>query len=91
MNNALQEYHRKRKAGEIPPPIRRNPTQRSQDNPSSLRKAINALCYECVGADSDSNWMARIKFCQILNCSLHKVRPYSKGITNKECLAWKEN
>ena len=87
---ALKEYQRKLAAGEVKRTIYRNPLEKLQDNPTSLRLAINANCFDCGGGE-EPNWRNRIKFCQILNCPLHKVRPYSKGITDDDCLEWVES
>ena len=84
---ALKEYRRKLATGEVEI-VRKNPAERLQENPTSLRFAINAMCYDCGGSDSDSNWRARIKYCQILKCPLHKVRLYRKGVTDDECVTW---
>ena len=88
--SGLAEYQRKIESGEIERAAHKNQFEKLAENPTSLRSAINAHCYDCGGADSDTNWRARVKYCQIITCPLHKVRPYSKGITDDECLTWEE-
>ena len=57
---------------------RKNPIEKSRDNPNSLKAAINAKCYECVCGDMNSNWKTLVKECEVGDnlCSLWKVRPY---------------
>lgn len=66
-----------------------NPIEKATRNPTSLRMAINGKCYDCGGQDQP-NWRKRIKYCNIINCTLHPVRPYSKGVSTQECLDWQE-
>lgn len=37
----------------------RDPIEHARDDPKSLRKAINAKCWDCVGADADGADVAR--------------------------------
>jgi len=55
------------------------PIERSQQDPKSLRKAINAKCYHCVGENYDPNPYGRIHDCTIKECPLWAVRPYQKA------------
>ena len=57
-------------------------------NPTSLRKAINAMCYDCNGGEL---YHQRTRYCTIFTCPLWAVRPYSKKITKQQCLDHKED
>ena len=65
----------------------RNPLEKLNEKPTSLRLAINAKCYDCNGKE---NWKKRTKYYNVFSCPLWTVRPYSKGITKNDCLAWSE-
>lgn len=54
---------------------KRNPLEKLQDNPKSLRCAINAMCYDCNGME---NWARRTRECDITTCPLFNVRPFRK-------------
>jgi len=56
----------------------RTPIERAKDKPDSLRCAITAKCYECVGMDGDSNFRETIRTCTSVNCPLYSVRPYQR-------------
>lgn len=56
-----------------------DPIERARRNPTSLRMAINAKCFDCQGAMSDPGIRERIGACPIVSCSLHPVRPYQRG------------
>jgi hypothetical protein len=79
MSNAGIEAARKRQAEMKAlgiPIVRKNPIGKSNDAPKSLRLAINANCYTCVGEDHDPGWKDRVRYCEITICPLHKVRQY---------------
>ena len=63
---------------------RLNPIQRAAANPTSLRLAIRAKCYDCVGQDADPNWQRRVGTCGCTSCPLHAVRPYRRGADHDE-------
>lgn len=50
--------------------------EKSQDKPTSLRLAINAKCFDCVGCGFDPYPQNEIRHCQIKDCSLWNLRPY---------------
>lgn len=58
---------------------RLDPIEKARRNPKSLRLAINGTCWACIGAGHDPNPRGAIRECQILDCSLHPVRPYQRG------------
>jgi len=64
-----------REAGGKPGP-RRTPGEKAAANPRSLRLAITAKCWDCVGGDADPGARIRIRECSVLACSLRPVRPY---------------
>lgn len=53
-----------------------DPIERAKANPTSLRAAINAKCYDCQGQDCDPGVRQRIRECPVTKCPLHTVRPY---------------
>ncbi len=57
---------------------KKTPTQKATANPKSLRCAVNAMCWDCVGGDSDPASRWRIGNCPITNCPLYPLRPYKK-------------
>ena len=61
-------------------PTRLNPIEKAKLNPTSLRRAINAKCWDCEGGDADPHARWRIGNCDIEDCPLLPVRPYQ----NKE-------
>lgn len=62
--------------GEIQESERKNPIGRSDADPTSLRKAIDARCYFCAYDGLDvGTWRDQVKCCNCTNCPLHKVRP----------------
>lgn len=54
------------------------------ENRFSIRKSVNAKCYDCVGGE---RYTSRIRFCAVFGCPLWFVRPYRKGITQEMCKA----
>ena len=66
----LKEYKRKVANGEIEIK-RRTPTEVWEENPTSLRKAINAYCYDCSGFNINE-----VRLCPVKKCPLWKIRPY---------------
>jgi len=58
---------------------RLDPIEKSIRNPKSLRMAINAKCWDCVGAGYDPNPRKLIRKCACgKQCPLWPVRPYQK-------------
>lgn len=55
---------------------KRNPLEKLQDNPTSRKLAIDAMCYTCVGAGADSGVRAAIRNCGVRKCPLYACRPY---------------
>jgi hypothetical protein len=69
----LQKAAKKRaenRAAGIKPP---NPIERSNLNPNSMRFAINAMCFDCMG--QEPGWRNMVKACTSPNCPIYKLRP----------------
>jgi hypothetical protein len=53
---------------------------KAKRNPKSLKKAINAKCFECFGGTEDelpdSGWKKLIGTCTAPDCPLYPHRPY---------------
>lgn len=73
-----------KEAGELE---RKNPVEKARENPLSLRMAINGKCYDCVCGE---RYVKRIRYCNIFDCTLWPVRPYSKGVSKEDCLSYSE-
>jgi len=54
----------------------KSPRERHEEQPLSLRKAITAKCYECMGDGGEPGWRRLIQDCCAISCPLHAVRPY---------------
>ena len=54
--------------------MRLNPFEKLKNNPLSLRAAINAKCYDCIGRYGDPDWRGSIrgfgKQIAILGCGI---------------------
>lgn len=59
-------------------PERLDPIERAKRNPTSLRLAINAECFRCVGQGDDANPARLIRECEVKTCGLWNVRPHQK-------------
>jgi len=77
----LQKAHQLRQARVAAgiPLVTLNPIEKHFKNPTSLRMALNAKCFDCVGQDSDVGFRRRIGTCTVVKCPLHTVRPYQKN------------
>ena len=69
---ALQEYREKVASGEIEV-VRLNPIEKAKNNPKSLRLAIDAMCFACMGKTGSTS---DIRECTAKDCPLYPVRPY---------------
>ncbi len=62
-----------------PKPREANWIRRSQQNPKSLKLAIRAMCFHCMGGTEkempDSGWRQAISECTSFKCPLHTYRP----------------
>jgi hypothetical protein len=57
-------------------PVHRNPVEQAEANPNSLKAAVKAFCWTCVGADADPGAKFRVRDCSVTKCSLHAHRPW---------------
>lgn len=73
---ALQEYNEKIKNGEIERPVPKTLLEKWEENKTSLRKAVSAQCYMCMGGDDGDNVIKEIRECSSYSCTLREVRPY---------------
>lgn len=55
---------------------RLDPVAKAKTKPKSLRLAVTAKCWDCVGGDADPGPRQRIRECGVRRCPLHPVRPY---------------
>jgi hypothetical protein len=78
LEKAQRIVKERREAGTLMIP-ERNWVKKSEEDPKSLRWAINAMCFQCMGGTAedmpDPGWREGIRDCTSLNCALHKVRP----------------
>lgn len=74
LERAQARMREMREAGIVPE--RLNPAERAKRNPNSLRLAVTAKCYECLGGQDAQNIRREIRECTAQNCPLYAVRPY---------------
>ena len=67
----LAEYREKVKSGEIIRTKSLNPEERAKANPTSMKYAIRAKCWDCACGQKEE-----IRLCPITDCSLYNFRPY---------------
>lgn len=58
-----------------------DPIEKAKTKPTSLRLAINAKCWDCIGAGSDPHPRREIGNCVMTDCPLYPVRPYQHLFT----------
>jgi hypothetical protein len=76
LEKARQARKEMQEAG-IPVKVK-NPLEKLADKPQSLRRAIDAKCYQCEGEDADPAVKWRIGNCLCDDCALYMVRPYQR-------------
>jgi hypothetical protein len=54
----------------------KNPVEQAQANPTSLKRAVKAFCWTCVGGDGDPGAKFRVRDCTAPKCALHPHRPW---------------
>lgn len=63
-------------------PREANWIKRSQQNPKSLKLAIRAMCFHCMGGTEeempDAGWRQAVLECTSLKCPLHTFRGSKK-------------
>ncbi len=58
--------------------VRLSPAEKAARNPSSLRMAITAKCFDCVGGGADANPRGAVRECSVTKCPLWPVRPWQE-------------
>ncbi len=76
LERARQRQAEMRAAGV--PVQRRNPIEKANANPTNLRAAIDAKCFDCEGGDADPCIQWRIGNCVCPDCPLYPVRPHQR-------------
>lgn len=57
-------------------PTHRTPVEAAQAKPTSLKLAIKAFCWQCVGSGGDPGAKFRVRDCTAPSCSLFPHRPW---------------
>lgn len=52
-------------------PVLKTPAEKAKQDPKSMRKAITAFCWSCVGESKQD-----VANCRSKNCSLYALRPW---------------
>lgn len=74
---ARAAYQAKIDSGELTRADRLDPMQKAQKTSNSLRNAINAACYDCVGGSHTQAWREEVRNCPVgQKCALWNVRQY---------------
>lgn len=81
LQEGLRQYQEKVASGEIErTETTHNWIVRAKRNPSSLKTAIGAKCFECYGGSEellpDPGWKRKIATCTAPDCPLYPHRPY---------------
>ena len=69
----LAAYRERVASGEIVV-VQKNPMDRHLDDPKSIRKAVHAQCFDCMGRSS--GYRVDIRGCTSNGCPLFNFRPY---------------
>ena len=67
-DHGLKQYRQNLKMGLVE---KVDPIQKANQNPKSLRFAINAMCYDCCCEQK-----FEVKYCTVSDCPLHHLRPW---------------
>ena len=84
LKNGLAEYRRKLDSGEISAPVNRNPREKLEDNPGSLRGSINCFCWECMGESRKDVSECSGIIGSDKKCPLWHVRPWQRSDSDEE-------
>lgn len=74
------------KTNSLIPIKRKNAIEKAKENPTSLRKAINAKCFDCMCGSCNHGITRLIRECNVSGCPLHPVRPYQNDDSIDESL-----
>jgi hypothetical protein len=80
MSSGMQRIKELRESGNLKDREYLNPIEKTKLDPKSLRKAINAKCYECMGCGDDAGWRKAIADCTGYSCPLYHQRPYQNMV-----------
>ena len=58
---------------------RLSPVEKARADPRSLRKAVTAFCYECVGGDDEPGARKEVTNCTAKGCHLYPIRPWQQN------------
>ena len=58
---------------------RLSPVEKALADPRSLRKAVTAFCYECMGGDDEPGARKEVTNCSAKGCPLYQVRPWQQN------------
>lgn len=58
---------------------RKSPLEKAKAKPGSMRLAINAKCFDCVGCGHDTGWRDRVRDCFDTGCPLYNFRPFKRN------------
>lgn len=79
-----------RESGELKAPEYLDPMEKARRNPKSTRAAINAKCWDCVGAGADPSPRWVIGNCTSPGCPLYALRPHQAYKGKSTPSAWQE-
>ena len=83
-----QRINRERKEAGEQIVITHNWIVKARRKPASLKTAINAMCFHCVGGTEDElpdpGWKVTISTCTAPDCPLYPHRPYQKDTSDSE-------
>ena len=71
LRQGAEQYREKLRLGLVEMPRRIDPIEKAKQNPTSLRFAINAKCFDCNGFERPG-----VRDCDIYDCPLHRHRPW---------------
>jgi hypothetical protein len=80
LRNAMLAKQKRKEEGIVE--VRKTPVERWELEKTSIRRSVNAKCYQCNG---EENYVNRARFCNVFDCALWFVRPFGKGITQEQC------
>ena len=78
-----KKYQEMREQGLVEATVYTNPTEKAKANPKSLRAAVTAHCWECVGGEHSEKPKVLVRECGIVKCSLHGLRPWQIKIVEE--------
>jgi len=91
METAIEKAQRvnreRRESGEVTT-ITHNLIVKAKKRPNSLKAAVNAMCFACMGGSEenlpDAGWKNNIRTCTAPDCPLYPHRPYQKNSGDNE-------